>query len=146
MKGVTRKRGVASPSESVADFLRIVRHPVSQRKRAAMPTPKIMNPTGGTSSTIVLRELSGDEPVIRFWETQWGQRFYTCLQRVKARWKKRLMCPNSLRPRQQKSPGICPEPPSPLKNCVANAASTIRSSVSYGDEKLLRGDVVRIEF
>ena len=33
---------------------------------------------------IVLRDLSGDEPVIRFWETRRGQRSYTCLQWVKS--------------------------------------------------------------
>jgi hypothetical protein len=32
---------------------------------------------------ISLRNLCGDEPVIRFWETQRYERFYTCLQWVK---------------------------------------------------------------
>jgi hypothetical protein len=32
----------------------------------------------------LLRDLSSDEPVIRFRETRWGQRSYTCLQWVKS--------------------------------------------------------------
>jgi hypothetical protein len=32
---------------------------------------------------VALRDLTGDEPVIRFWKTTYYERFYTCLQWVK---------------------------------------------------------------
>jgi hypothetical protein len=85
---------------------------------------------------IVLRDLSGDEPVIRFWETRWGsQRFCTCLQWVKSPLEKAVDVPEFVKAKAAEIATHLPE--------ATFTVEELRSErrvydpfliVSYGDE------------
>ena len=58
---------------------------------------------------IALRDLSGDEPVIRFWQTPRWQRFYTCLQWVTSPLEKAVEVPEFVKAKAAEIANRLPE-------------------------------------